>query len=152
MNEDERSRRPPPSRAEFEAELERLRPQIEEFRAAVERIEGEFQQRLTAVLTPAQREVHARRLAPGGPESLSGGNASRPVQPTFHVVDMVVVGLRLDWVTRELALDEVQRGKVRALLLERRAKFLALTDTAPLPSVFLNRLAPTAERLAEPKP
>jgi hypothetical protein len=150
-------------RAELAAEIEQMRPQIEAFRRQLDQIENDFDRDLRALLSPAQAEIYGARQQLKGrfpsreevfrqpPKSVSAEQISRLQQrPMFHVVDMVVVALRLDWLNRELKLDDTQREKVRALLLVRREKFLALTDSAPLPSLFLSRLAPLAERLAEP--
>jgi hypothetical protein len=52
--------------------------------------------------------------------------------------------------TSELKLDEAQRGKVNDLLHVRREKFIELVDNSPPLSLMLSRLAPIAQRLAEP--
>lgn len=153
-------------RAELAAEIARMRPQIDRFREQLNGIESGFEHDLQALLTPAQRTTYATlKTQPGparesqimGPESKVSGLA-RPLsaeqiaqlqqRPVFHVVDMVVVSMRLDWLVQELSLDAAQRAGVQALLQQRREKFLALTDSAPLPSLLLSRLAPVAERLA----
>lgn len=153
-------------RAELVAEITRIRPQIDHFRQQLDGIESGFEHDLQGLLTPAQRTAYATlKTRPGaahegpvmGPVSKVTGTA-RPLsaeqiaqlqqRPVFHVVDMVVVSMRLDWLVQELNLDVAQRARVQALLQERRGKFLALTDSAPLPSLLLSRLAPVAERLA----
>lgn len=157
----------PIDRAQLVAEIARMRPQIDHFRQKLDGIESDFDRDLQVLLTPAQRTAYAtlRTKGPGqddtqevmGPVS----KANRPAQlltaaqiaqlqqrPVFHVVDMVVVSMRLDWLVRELNLDPVQRAGVQDLLQQRRQKFLALADSASLPSLLLSRLAPVAERLA----
>lgn len=154
-------------RAQLAAEIERLRPQIDHFRERLDGIESDFDRDLQVLLTPAQRTAYAklRTAGPGGPgkQEVMGpvSKANRPVQmlsaeqiaqlqqrPVYHVVDLVVIAMRLDWLVRELDLDPAQRAGVQKLLQERRTKFLALTDSASLPSLLLSRLAPVAERLA----
>ncbi|MBS0631736.1 MAG: hypothetical protein JSS11_07455 [Verrucomicrobia bacterium] len=155
-------------RAQLAAEIARMRPQIEQFRQKLDGIEADFDRDLQPLLTPAQRTVYARlRVSgpgqPGEPQEVMGpvSKADRRSQmlsaeqiaqlqqrPVFRVVDMVVVSMRLDWLVRELELDPAQRAGVQTLLQHRRQKFLALTDSASLPSLLLSRLAPVAERLA----
>ena len=154
---------PQVTREQLAAEIERLRPEIESFRKQIDQIEADYEHGLLAVLSPVQRELYAthqqrrsryreheeERGQP--PKSISAEQIARMQQrPMFHVVDMVVFSLRLDWLIRELKLDEAQREKVRGLLRVRRDRFLALVDSAPLSSLFLSRLAPAAERLHAP--
>lgn len=154
----------PEERAAFAAELERMRPQIEEFRRKVDAIDAEFERDLKALLTPEQQARHAelekRRSEfhehmeppPGAPKGPAGEQFSRMQQrPMFSVVGMVLIPMRLEWLDRELKFDATQRDRVRGLLVERRTKFLVLIDSTPPPSLNLSRLAPMAERLGGAK-
>ena len=152
----------PTDRAELAAAVERTRPQIEEFRARMHAIDAEFDRSVEAVLNPDQRaryvekvRRHARDLqneaAPAGPDSppLTDEQVSRYLQSPFKsIVQIVILPLRLDGLTREYGLDDAQRTQVRDILRVRREKFVELVDSVPPPSVILSRIAPMVQRLA----
>jgi hypothetical protein len=155
---------PPPNAAALAAEIERLRPQIEKFRARIEELDEDVDRGIEAILTPAQRDLyeverkkHAESVAKSAAESAlktpltSEEIANLQQRPLYKLLWIVVVPLRLDSTTRDLKLDDAQREKVRELLRVRREKFLQLVDSSPPPSLMLSRLAPVAQRLGEPK-
>jgi hypothetical protein len=147
-------------RAKLVAEIQKLRPQIEAFSAQMQEIDGEFDREFALLLTPAQRERYlanqkrwaerdAKRVAKREP--LSDEDIQREQdRSTTLVYFKVTVTPRLEMLTREYKLDEVQQGATRALLVLRRNKFMALFDATPHPSVRLSRLAPLIERVAAP--
>jgi hypothetical protein len=56
--------------------------------------------------------------------------------------------MRFDQLKKELKLAPDQEAKVRELLTERRAKFLALIDDTPPPTITLSQIALAAEKIA----
>jgi hypothetical protein len=155
-----------PDAAKLAAEIERLRPKIDAFRTRLEQIDQELNQGIDALLTPAQRqhyaelrERHAKRRAkdtatdPDDPTPLTADEiTSLQQRPLYKMLGIVVVPMRLNWMTDTFKLDAAQVEKLRQLLTARREKFLALVDESPPPSLQLSRLAPVAQRLGEPKP
>lgn len=153
---------PAVNRTELARALTELKPQIDAYRARLEAIEAEFDAGLAAVLTPAQRAAYAE--ARGGIQDRQArANALDPApplstetilalqnRPTYNVVNMVVIDLKLDWLTRHLELTPAQVDSVRDLLRQRREKFLALVDSTPPPSLMLSDLATVAQRLVDP--
>ena len=138
-------------------------PQMEAFRTRVSEIYAEFDRDIATVLTPEQRAE--LREAGSGRSAVSWAPPSRPradkplsdeqieqlLQRPFRTLAFfVVLPMTLDRMTSELKLDEAQRGKVKDLLRVRREKFIELVDSAPPLSLMLSRLAPIAQRLAEP--
>ncbi|MBW7896220.1 MAG: hypothetical protein H3C27_13995 [Opitutaceae bacterium] len=156
--------RPVVNRAELTQAIAEIGPQIEAYRAQLAAIEQEFDAALNAMLTPAQREAYvAARLRLE--QRQIGRNQVEPApplttdeilnlqhRPSYNVLNMVVVDLKLDWLRRELGLDATQVDGVRALLRQRRERFLALVDATPPPSLMLSDLALAAQRLVEPSP
>ena len=154
----------PPNAAKLAAEIERLRPSIEEFRKQIEKMDGEMDQKIIALLNPEQlpkwEKMLKRRVeyaqkeeaAVAGDGLLTSEQiASLQQRPLYKLLAVVVVPQRLEWLTNDLKLDDEQKEKARAILHERREKFLALVDSSPPPSLSLSRLAPLAQRLGEPK-
>jgi len=155
----------PLNRAKLVAEIERLRPQIEAFRARMDRIDAEFDRDLAALLRPEQRERYAaqqkkwaERVAKGAaataadPAPLSDEQIGRLQQRSlFNVLVMVAPTMKLEWIKRDVKLDESQQAPVRDLLQVRREKFLALIDSTPPPSITLSQLAPVVQKLSAPK-
>jgi hypothetical protein len=145
-------------RAKLVAEIQKLRPQIEAYSGQVGEIEAEFEREVVKLLDPAQRakfaenkrrsaERDARKLADRTPLS------DRDIQmaqerPLTSIYWMVTVTPRLDYYAKEYTLDEAQQSALRALLVLRRTKYVALFDSTPHPSIRLSRLAPLIERVA----
>jgi hypothetical protein len=153
---------PAVNRAELSHVIAEIKPQIEAYRAKMEDMETAFEAGLNATLTPTQRDAYAvarqeladrqvqtSRLDPAPPLSTETILALQN-RPTYSVLNMVVIDLKLDWLTRKLSLDPAQIGQVRELLRQRRNRFIALVDTTPPPSLMLSDLATVAQRLVEP--
>jgi hypothetical protein len=154
--------RAPQNRAQLVAEIDRLRPQIDSYRQRIDKLDAEFDQELSAVLTPDQQKSYsaaqkrrAERMAKGAAEVAS---ASAPLtddeidhlrqRSLFGVLWMVAPTMKHDSLVKDLKLDAEQQVKARELLRQRREKFLAIVDSTPPPSILLSRLAPAAQRLA----
>jgi hypothetical protein len=144
-------------RAKLVAEIEKLRPQIEAYRAQVDEIYSEFDREFVKILDPEQREKFtanqkrwsehiARRQADHKPLSDEDILRARE-RPMTELYWMVTVTPRLDRLTREYELDAAQQSTARSLLSLRRSKFTALLDSTPHPSIRLSRLAPLLERV-----
>jgi hypothetical protein len=148
----------PFSRGDFKVEVEKLRAQIETYRKSVDLIEDQFERELDPILTPAQRMLRAEHLKRRA--EFRTAMASRKLTddqfvrlgqwPNMELVRVVVLQLGYDDLNRELKLQDDQRDKVKELLLRRRERFLALTDSTPPPSLALMRLVPYAQRMAPP--
>lgn len=143
------------------AEIQKLRPQIEAYRAQVDEIYGEFDREFMKILRPDQRDKFAanqKRFADwiakrqSDRTPLSDEDIMRNRERTLsEVYWMVTVTPRLERLTKEYNLDSAQQASARALLSLRRSKFMALLDGTPHPSVRLSRLAPLIERVAAPR-
>ncbi len=169
-------RHPPRDYAQLRAELERMKPQIEEFRKKVEPIKSDFRDKLKALLNPEQQaklailSEHYSNTHPGSgdegdrnrpsppPNTGPGVPASGPAGPHFHrnhdglesMFPIILVPITLERLTQELTLTEAQKPQVRELLIERRRKFLELIDTNPPPSARLGMLAPQVSDTPKP--
>jgi hypothetical protein len=153
---------PAVNRAQLASEIERMKPQIEAFRERLELIEADFDAAFGEILRPAQRErfVEAQRQMAEARAKVSPIGLAPPLsteqilrlqdRPAYSVLNMVVPEMKLDWLTRSLGLDAAQQEQTRALLRERRVKFIALLDETPPPSLMLSGLAVAAQRLAVP--
>jgi hypothetical protein len=150
--------------AKLAAEIERLRPQIEAFRARMEEIDDETDREIVAILRPEQMPLWEKMLKRRieytqkeeagivGDQLLTAAQiANLQQQPLYKLLAVVVVPQKLDWMANDLKLDDAQKEKARGILQTRRDKFLALVDSSPPPSLTLSRLAPIAQRLGEPK-
>lgn len=150
---------PPVNRQQLVAEIEKLRPQLEEFRQRMDQIDQDFDRDFQAILSPEQlgkqrawqkrRDEHNAKFDPGAMTQLLTDDEIIHLQerPLIYMLSRVVIALRLEGFTRELKLSEPQQARTRALLRERRDKFIALIDSFPPPSLTLSRLAPVAQRL-----
>jgi hypothetical protein len=153
---------PTPNPAALAAKIEELRPQIEEFRRKMDEIDEEMDRQIDGILRPEQKElfkdlvnrgVVAREqekalvgvAGPLTPEEIRELQ-QRPLQRLFSII---VIGMRVDWNTRQLKLDPEQTKQLESFLKARREKFIALVDKSPPPSLTLSKLAPLAQRLVE---
>ena len=147
------------------ADLARLRPELEAFGARIDELDAEMESRLFALLRPDQKPLWARLMKHNAEyrareeASIAGAGALTPEQianlqqrPLYKLLAVVVVPLKLDWLTRDLKLDDAQREQARAILVDRRVKFLALIDASPPPTLTLSRLIPVANRIGTAKP
>lgn len=147
-------------RAKLLAEIEKLRPQIVAYTAQVAEIDAEFDRSFTALLLPPQKEKfvanqkkRAERDAKKKADTklLSDEDISRERdRPLSDIYWQVTVTPRLEWMTKEYALDASQQTNVRALLALRRNQFTALLDSTAHPTIRLSRLAPLVQRVATP--
>jgi len=155
---------PAPNAAYLASEIERLRPQIEAFRVQLNELDREMDRRIDAILTPPQREKFAKIVkhyadlrikedaaTKNGPPLTAEEVTRLQQQPLYTMLSIVVVPLRQHWTTRDLDLDAAQQEQLRAILVSRRDKFIALVDSSPPPSLELSKLAPAAQRLIEAK-
>ncbi len=160
-----RPARSPVNRAELSEQIDRLRPEMESFRAHITDIYAQFDRDIDLILTPEQRDAYEKRFKAhrgfGPPPEI--GSDDKPLsddqieqlleRPFRTLAFFVVIPMTLERMTNDLKLDEAQHEKVKDLLRVRREKFIELVDSAPPPSLMLSRLAPLAQRLgAPPKP
>jgi hypothetical protein len=155
---------PAPNQTALAAQIEKLRPQIEEFRQKMDEMDQEMDRQIDAILRPDQKELFKDLVNRGvvlreQEKAMSGVSGpltpdeirdlqQRPLQRLFTVI---VVGMRLEWNTRQLKLDPEQSKQLAEILKARRDKFIALVDSSPPPSLTLSKLAPLAQRLVEPQ-
>jgi hypothetical protein len=152
----------PVNRAQLIEQIDAIRPQMEAFRSRVNEIYAEFDRDIDTVLTPDQQALYDKRfrsqrgqMGPGGlsatDKPLSDEQIELLLQRPFRTLAFfVVIPMTLDRMATELKLDDAQRGKVKDFLRVRREKFIELVDGSPPLSLMLSRLAPIAQRLAEP--
>ena len=154
--------RAPLNRAQLAAEIERLRPQIEDYRRRIDALDAEFDRELAAVLTPGQNKDYLagqrRRVERMAKTAAAVAAATEPFtdeeieqlrqRSLFGVLWMVAPSMKFDGLVKDLKIDAAQQAKARELLRARREKFLAIVDSTPPPSITLSRLAPAAQRLA----
>lgn len=156
----------PVNRAELLERIGKIRPQMEAFQARINEIYDQFDRDMATVLSTEQQALYEKKFRShrglGG--SLSGGatESNKPLsdeeieqllqRPFRTLAYFVVLPMTLERMSTDLKLDDAQRDKVRDFLRARREKFIELVDSAPPPSLMLSRLAPMAQRLAEPTP
>jgi hypothetical protein len=151
--------REPYDRRTLAAEIERIKPQIDEFRSRLDAIYADFDRGIDPILTPDQRKLYGNIIKRRADDRI-GVNPSQKDRvlsdgqvlklgnrPIRSLPFLVIVPMALDALTGSLGLDEVQRGKVGELLRIRRERFLTLVDGMPPPSLALSRLAPLAQQL-----
>ncbi|MBI4027786.1 MAG: hypothetical protein HY360_22565 [Verrucomicrobia bacterium] len=93
-------------------------------------------------MPPPGGGMQPHRLHPGG----GGGQGENPL------LNMVLVKSTLDDITETLKLDSKQQAEVKSLLLERRAKMLALIDETPPPTVKMGKIFRETMGRAQPPP
>lgn len=127
--------------AQIKAEMEKIRPEVEAFQTKLKAIETDFRTKLEAMLTPEQRKLLAALPEPGpkrfGPHPGRPGPFEGPLE---GLAIFTIVKPALDHLSDELKLTAPQQVTLKALLLERREKFLDLVDSTPPPSLKLGRL------------
>jgi len=153
---------PPPNAAKIAAEIAKLRPEIDAFRARMEQIDREMDQDIEGILRPEQKGLFQKAVDAGvanRAKETAEATKSTPLteqeindlrqKPLYKMLGIVVVPLRLERYTHDLNLDDLQREKLREIFKARRQKFLDLIDSSPPPSLTLSRLAPMAQRLID---
>lgn len=126
--------------AELNDRLEKLRPQMDAFRARYTSIEAEFQAKILAILTPDQQKRMAATDRGDNdvdvfPDRLlrqdRGGARGFPAE----ILRIIAYRPHLARLSQQLKLSDSQRKQVRNLFDERRAQFIALVDDTPPPSL-----------------
>jgi hypothetical protein len=152
----------PVNRAQLREQIDAIRPQMEAFKERITEIYGQFDRDMETVLTPEQKPIYESRFRSQrnfgaisqemkSDKPLSDEQIEQLLQRPFRTLAFfVVVPMTLDRMSAELKLDEPQREKVRDFLRVRREKFIELVDGSPPLSLMLSRLAPIAQRLADP--
>ncbi|MEO7411762.1 MAG: hypothetical protein ABIZ81_00270 [Opitutaceae bacterium] len=157
----------PFARAELVAEIEKLRPQIDAYRARLEAIDDEYYKAFVSILNPEQYAAHqvrdaewkktraerdaksaATALVPLSDEEIAK-RRQRPFETAFWKICFAPM---LEQTTRDFKLDAAQQAKVRELLIERRTKYIGLVDSTPSPTFKLTSLASSVQRLVDPAP
>ncbi len=134
--------------AELRAQIEKLQPEIDDFKKKLDPIKTQCRHNLEAVLTPDQRTRldGFREKSAQLPPNIAGGEVHNrtwhPHEGLESLFPIVLVENTLDRLTEELSLTPDQKNKVRELLMERRSQFLDLVDHSPPPSLRLSRLSP----------
>ncbi len=144
--------------------IERLRPQIEEFRVRMEGIDQEMDQKIDAILRADQKGLFQELVRKGemgrarerAESELTTKLTPAEIQeiqqrPLQRLLTIVVVPIRVYWNTKQLKLDETQQAQLTEILKWRRGKFLELIDESPPPSLELSTLVPMAQRLGLPE-
>jgi hypothetical protein len=137
----------PKSPPRDQAAINRINAEIEAFKKRVEPIKTEFREKLSALLTPEQRERLMALTEQAIPSTQTNAAGATPPAPSRRsgfdsTVTIVLVPITLEKLSEDLKLEEAQKPQVLQLLLERRAKFLALVDAMPPPSWQLGKVAP----------
>ena len=158
--------RPAFNRAELIAEIERLRPQIDAYRARLEKLDEDYEKAFREILNPEQRQIYDAKLADNQkrraereakeansppPPPLSDEEIAKLRQRPFEIAfgRVAFIG-RLESTVTHYKLDARQTACVRELLLTRRDKFIALVDSTPPPTFKLSDLAASVQRLVDP--
>lgn len=153
----------PINRAQLIEQIDKLKPEMEAFRARVSEIYAEFDRDIEPVLTPEQRATYEKAFRAHRAQTPASEKADDPTplsdeqigqlmqRPYRTLAFFVVIPMTLERMSTELKLDDAQRGKVKDLLRVRREKFIELVDSAPPTSLMLSRLAPLAQRLGDPQ-
>jgi hypothetical protein len=149
-------------RAKLVAELEKLRPKIEAYRASVDEIYAEFDREFAKILTEPQRakfDLNQKKQAEHDAKKRAKYESDRAIplteeeimrareRPMTDVYRMCTVTPKLESLTKEYGLDPKQQADARALITLRRTKFTALLDATEPPSISLSRLGPLLERV-----
>ena len=152
----------PVNRAQLREQIDAIRPQMEAFKERILDIYSQFDRDMETVLSPEQKALYEARFRSQrsfgtppremkGDQPLSDEQIEQLLQRPFRTLSyFVVVPMTLERMSNELKLDEAQREKVRDFLRVRREKFIELVDSSPPLSLMLSRLAPVAQRLADP--
>lgn len=153
----------PFDRAQLVADIEKLRPQIDAYRARLETIDREYEAAFALILNLEQRAIYQAKQEKHRAESESKAALAPPSTPLSEeeiaklrqrpfesAFWKVSYSGRLETAVREYKLDAKQEAAVRQLLIERREKFLALVDATPPPTFKLTALAASVQRLLDP--
>ena len=107
------------NRAQLAEQIEKLRPQMDAFRARITEIYAEFDRDIEPILTPEQKEAYQKRFRAhrgfGPPPEIGGKTTSR--SPTTRSSDLlqrpfrtlayfIVIPMTLERMTTDLKLDD----------------------------------------------
>lgn len=149
------------NRHRLAADIQRLRPQIDSYRARQQALDDEFERAIVALLTPEQREkwdarqkrLADRRAKDEAREAAETGLLSDEQlfrlqqQPLWNVLWSVSLEARYERLNKDLKFDEQQAAKVKELYRQRRDKFIELVDSVPPPTITLSQLARQAAKI-----
>ncbi|MBI5767491.1 MAG: hypothetical protein HZA93_06825 [Verrucomicrobia bacterium] len=155
------SSHPEPNRHRLAAEIQRLRPQIDAYRARIDELDREFDRALVALLSPEQREkfdARLKRIAERRAKDEAREAAENALltdeqlfqlqqRPLWNVLWSVSIDSRYERLNKDLKFTEEQTRKVKELYRQRREKFIALVDTVPPPTITLSTLAAQAQKI-----
>lgn len=159
----------PADRAAIFRQTIQLWPKIEQYRADLAATDVQFFLRMNAALSPEQQAGLARliaerrrqmeefrqlarspaALASGGPTEGTSLREGLLLEPLIGVVSIVQVGTVLELLTARLQLTPEQQDELRALLIERRTRFLEFMDKNPPPSMGLSTIFKAANQLRD---
>lgn len=158
----------PRDRAVIFRETLQLWPKIEQYRADLGAIDAKFRDQITAVLSPEQRagfdrllaerrkqmdDFHQLAQAPavsgGAPATAATLREGLLLEPLIGVASIVQVGTVLELLAARLHLTPDQKTQLRALLIERRARFLEFMDKNPPPSMSLGAIFKSTDKTRE---
>ena len=134
----------------------KIRAEMDDFRKKVDAIKTSLRDQMDPLLTPGQRDFVKRyRERPAPPPDSPASAQTFPATPrarNFYegfdsTITIIMVPYSLERLDANLHFTPAQKAAVRQLLIERRAKFLALVDTTPPPSFNLIKLAPPEAQL-----
>lgn len=153
-------------REKFVAEIEKVRPQIDEYHQRLGDIYGTFDREFAELLRPEQKAIFdaqqkknaehrarraAQEAADTGPLTDTQIEQLRR-QPLWNALWIIAVKWRLERISHDYHLDAAQEAKVRDLLAQRRQRFLELVDATEPPSITYSELASRTQKLlSEPK-
>jgi len=131
---------PPEKAEEMKAAMARIEPQIKAFEEKLGAMETDFRAKFEATLTPEQKKQFEEKAPP--PFNAPGGPSNRMMGPLGGIAFFTIIAPGLEHMSKDLALTPDQQAKLKALLIERRQKFLDLVDTTPPPSLELGHMGP----------
>jgi Spy/CpxP family protein refolding chaperone len=156
----------PADRAAIFRQTMQLWPRIEQYREDMAAIDAEFRNRIAAALSPGQQASFAQLIAErrrqmddfrqlaqspaavasGAPADGSSLREGLLLEPLIGVASIVQVGTVLELLTARLQLTPERQAQVRALLIERRTRFLEFMDKNPPPSMGLGTIFKQTEK------
>lgn len=159
----------PGDRAAIFRQAMQLWPKIEQYRQDMAAIDEQFRSRIGAALTPEQqagfdqliaerrRQMEQFRQLAETPAAGTAGNTASGstlregllLEPLIGAASIVQVGTVLDLLTARLHLTMEQQSQVRALLVERRTRFLEFMDQNPPPSMGLGTIFKPGDKRRE---
>ncbi len=140
------SRDQPLDRTKLLGEIQRYSSQIKGYRSSLDRLDADFDGALTPLLDATQRGRYAA-LQKRWADRRAKGEAAIAAE-TAPLSDEQIFRLQQRPLYAVLSSVSVTMRFDRELLTERRAKFLALIDDTPPPTITLSQIALAAEKIA----